>query len=261
MDLNLKGYTGIVTGGSKGIGAAIAKTFAQEGVNVVISARGQEDLERTANEIKQESGAEVTWIAADMTEADDIDRLVDATVSKYKAVDILVNNAGKARPGPFDKLNDDDWYEDYKMKPLNMIRACRAVLPQMRERGRGRIININAIIGRQSNPGFMSSIVNRAACLAFTKALSDEVATDNILVNSVNIGFVETPQWENVWKRLGANMSKDEFFGKMAEQYVPLKRFGQPEEVAGLVAFLASNHASYITGASIDVGGGMGRYI
>lgn len=125
----------------------------------------------------------------------------------------------------------------------------------------GRIININAVIGRMALPGFMATIINRGASIAFTKALSDELARDNILVNSVNIGFVVTPQWENVWRRLGGDLSREEFFQRMAEAYVPLRRFGKPEEVAGIVAFLASERASYITGASIDLAGGMGRYI
>lgn len=261
MDLGLQGKAAIVTGGSKGIGRAIAFALAGEDVSVAICARGEDDLTAAAKEIEQQGGS-VLPVVVDVTNPDDIDRLVDETLSEFERLDILVNNAGKAQPGSFDSLTDENWFSDYEMKAMSMIRCSRAALPHLESSGDGRIINVNAIIGRQSNPGFMSSIVNRAASLAFTKALSDELApAGKILVNSVNIGFVETPQWENVWQRLGADKPKGEFFQQMAEKYVPLGRFGEPEEVAGLVVFLASKQASYITGASIDVGGGMGRYI
>ena len=131
----------------------------------------------------------------------------------------------------------------------------------MKARGGGRIININAVQGKSPDPRFFATTTDRAACLAFTKALSIELAPEGVLVNSVNIGFVVTPQWANIHQHRAPELSEDEFFARMAEADVPLGRFGNPDEVSGMVAFLASDRASYITGASIDIAGGMGRYI
>ncbi|MFQ5761582.1 MAG: SDR family oxidoreductase [Candidatus Bathyarchaeia archaeon] len=261
MDLGLKGKIAIVTGGSKDIGKAVALELSREGATVALCARSKEELEQAEAEIRSATRGEVFSTAADVRKVEDIESFVRAVVDRFGGVNILVNNAGRAKPGSFEQLRDEDWTDDLSVKLFSMIRFSRVVLPYMKSKRWGRIININAIIGRQSMPGFMASVANRGASLAFTKALSDEVAVDNILVNSVNIGFVKTPQWENIWRRKGGEMSFDEFIARMAEQYVPLNRFGEPEEVATLVAFLASEKSSYIAGASVDVGGGLGRYI
>jgi NAD(P)-dependent dehydrogenase (short-subunit alcohol dehydrogenase family) len=142
-----------------------------------------------------------------------------------------------------------------------MIRCTREALPHLRARGGGRVINVNAVYGRAPDPAFFATSVNRAACISLTKTLAQQLAPDGILVNSVNIGFVLTPQWENIRARRAPDLSMDEFSQRMAAADVPLGRFGRPEEVAGIVAFLAGDRASYITGASIDVAGGMGRYV
>jgi NAD(P)-dependent dehydrogenase (short-subunit alcohol dehydrogenase family) len=131
----------------------------------------------------------------------------------------------------------------------------------MRAAGGGRIVNVGAVYARMPDPTFFATSVNRAAGLSFTKALAMEVAPDNVLVNAVNIGFVVTPQWENIRLRRAPELAPDEFFRELAAQEVPLGRFGSADEVSGLVAFLLSARASYITGASIDVAGGMGRYV
>ncbi|MBI5166647.1 MAG: SDR family oxidoreductase [candidate division NC10 bacterium] len=261
MELGLKGKVAIVTGGSKGLGRAIAMELAREGAKVAICSRGGRELRETAKEIQSRTAGEVLAVVADVTIPEDIEGLVQRTVRKFKRIDILVNNAGRAQPGNLETLTDELLKGDLDVKLFSMVRCSRAVVPYMRKQGGGRIININAVIGRMAVPGFMATITNRGASLAFTKALSDELAKDNILVNSVNIGFVVTPQWENIWKRLGAGLSREDFFQRMADAYVPLRRFGEPEEVSGIVAFLASERASYITGASIDVAGGMGRYV
>ncbi|MCP8317130.1 MAG: SDR family oxidoreductase [archaeon] len=260
MELGLRGKVAVVTGASKGIGKAIAIGLAQEGVKLAICARGEDGLKETANEIELKTGVDVFWKVADITEHEDVKNFFELIIERFGRIDILVNNAGRAQPGTFDELSDEDWMNDIKVKLFSMIRCSREAIPCMKKQRWGRIININAIIGRQSLPGFMATTTNRGSCLAFTKALSDELAKYNILVNSVNIGFVKTPQWINIHKKRGKELTFEQFMQKFID-YIPLGRWGEPEEVANVVVFLASERSSYITGASIDVGGGFGRYI
>ncbi|MGQ9719421.1 MAG: SDR family oxidoreductase [Nitrososphaerales archaeon] len=260
MELGLRGKIAVVTGASKGIGKAIATGLAEEGVKLAICSRGENELRATAEDVRSRTGVDIFWRVADVTEPKDVREFFKLAIGRFGRVDILVNNAGMAQPGTFDELSDEDWMNDIKVKLFSMIRCSREVIPCMKKHKWGRIININAIIGRQSLPGFMATTTNRGSCLAFTKALSDELAKHNILVNSVNIGFVKTPQWINIHKKRGALLTFDQFTQKFTD-HIPLGRWGEPEEVANLVVFLSSERSSYITGASIDVGGGAGRYI
>jgi NAD(P)-dependent dehydrogenase (short-subunit alcohol dehydrogenase family) len=260
VDLGLRGKKAIVTGGSKGLGRAIAEELAQEGADVAICARNAEQVDRAGTELK-EFGTTVYAAAADVTLPEQVTSFVQAAAGALGGIDILVNNAGRARPGNFEALTDEDWQGDLDVKLFSMIRCSRAVLPHLRARGGGRIININAVYGKYPDPAFFATSTDRAACMAFTKALSMELARDGILVNSVNIGFVVTPQWKHIHQRRAPELSEDEFFAQMTAAEVPLGRFGQPDEVGAVVAFLASDRASYVTGASIDVAGGMGKYL
>jgi 3-oxoacyl-[acyl-carrier protein] reductase len=267
VELGLAGRRAIVTGGSKGLGRAIAADLLAEGAAVVICARHADELAATAAELTRQaagSGAGPGVLHAlpcDVTDPDQVTAFVAAAASALGGIDILVNNAGGARPGKFATLTDDDWHADIEVKLFSQIRCIRAALPLLRQSAAPRVININALYARYPDPAFLASSVNRASCLSLSKALSIELGGEGILVNSVNIGFVETPQWENIHRRRAPEMPAAEFFGQLAKDEVPLGRFGVPEEVAGLVAFLASDRASYIAGASIDVGGGMGKYL
>ncbi|MCP8319881.1 MAG: SDR family NAD(P)-dependent oxidoreductase, partial [archaeon] len=207
MELGLHGKIAVVTGASKGIGRAIAIGLAEEGVKLAIFARGEDELRATADEIESKKGVEVFWKVADTTKPEDVKEFFKSVIDRFGKIDILVNNAGRAQPGTFDELSDEDWMNDIKVKLFSMIRCSREAIPYMKKQRWGRIININAIIGRQSLPGFMATTTNRGACLAFTKALSDELAKYNILVNSVNIGFVKTPQWINIHKKRGKELT------------------------------------------------------
>lgn len=260
MDLHLDGRKAIVTGGSKGLGRAIAGELAREGADVAICSRDQEEVSQAGKELETH-GRVVFARAADVTDPDQVKQFVADSASALGGIDILVNNAGRAHPGTFATLTDEDWKEDLDVKLFSMIRCSREVLPHMKDRGGGRIININAVQGKSPDPRFFATTTDRAACLAFTKTLSIELAPEGVLVNSVNIGFVVTPQWANIHQHRAPELSEDEFFTRMAEDDVPLGRFGNPDEVSGMVVFLASDRASYITGASIDIAGGMGRYI
>jgi 3-oxoacyl-[acyl-carrier protein] reductase len=255
VDLGLEGRRVLVTGGSKGLGYAIAQELVREGARVAICSRNEDEVRAAGQEL-----GVVLAQRADVTDPGQITDLLARSAEALGGIDGLVNNAGRARPGTFATLADVDWQGDLDVKLFSLIRCSREVVPYMREAGGGRIVNIGAIQGRGPDPAFFATSVNRAAGNAFTKALAIELAKENILVNGVNIGFVVTPQWENIHQKRAPELSRDEFFARLAQD-VPLGRFGDPEEVAGIVAFLLGDRATYITGASIDVAGGMGRYL
>jgi NAD(P)-dependent dehydrogenase (short-subunit alcohol dehydrogenase family) len=254
--LGLEGRRGLVTGGSKGLGEAIARELVSEGARVAICSRNEREVTATAAEV----GAEYAQVA-DVTDPEQVRDFVARSAEALGGIDFLVNNAGGAHPGTFETLSDEDWSADLDVKLFSLIRCSREVLPHLRAAGGGRIVNIGAVYSRYPDPTFFATSVNRAAGNAFTKTLALEVAKDNILVNGVNIGFVITPQWENIHQRRAPGLKREEFFARFAAQEVPLGRFGLPDEVSGLIAFLLSERASYITGASIDVAGGMGKYV
>jgi 3-oxoacyl-[acyl-carrier protein] reductase len=283
MDLGLAGRRAIVTGGSKGLGRAIAAELLAEGAEVVICSRHEAELEATAAELRGADpgpsgddppsksscgaspariGGTVVALRCDVTDPDQVTEFMAAAASALGGgIDVLVNNAGGARPGRFESLTDADWQEDFEVKALSQIRCTRAALAWLRQSTAPRVININAVYARYPDPAFLASSVNRASCLSLAKALSIELGREGILVNSVNIGFVTTPQWENIHRRRAPDIPAEKFYAGLAAQEVPLGRFGRPDEVAGIVAFLAGDRASYITGASIDVAGGMGKYL
>jgi 3-oxoacyl-[acyl-carrier protein] reductase len=264
MELGLSGRRAIVTGGSKGIGLAVARELAAEGAVVGICSRHEEELVGAAEQIAEVSALGAGGVhhqVTDVTDPVQVAAFVEAMAATMGGVDILVNNAGGARPGNFESLTDEDWHHDLDVKLFSQIRCVRAALPHLRSSSAARVININAVYAKYPDPAFFATTVNRAACLNLNKALAAEFGAENILVNSVNIGFVVTPQWENIRDRRAPDMELDSFLDGLAKSEVPMGRFGTVDEVSGLVAFLASDRASYITGAVIDVAGGMGKYV
>jgi 3-oxoacyl-[acyl-carrier protein] reductase len=257
MKLDLEGRRAIVTGGSKGLGLAIAQELVGEGAHVAICSRSEDEVRAAAAQL----GGKVYAQRADVTDPEQIRDFVARAAEALGGIDALVNNAGRAHPGMFATLTDEDWIADLDVKLLSAVRCSREVLPHLRAAGGGRIVNIGAIQGRAPDPNFFATSVIRAAGNSFTKTLALEVAKDNILVNGVNIGYVVTPQWDNIHQRRAPELEREAFFQKLAAADVPLGRFGEPDEVSGIVTFLLSGRASYITGASIDVAGGMGRYV
>lgn len=252
MDLELGGKTAIVTGGTQGIGKATAFVLAREGAAVVIAARGRERLDAVAAEIGG-TGARVAAVQADVSRAEDCASLVAAAVKAFGRLDILVNNAGTSARGEFESVSDATWQADLDLKLFAAVRLSRLAIPHMKIQGGGRIINITNIGAKQPRAGSMPTSVSRAAGLALTKALSKELAPHNILVNTVCIGLVRAGQHESRAVKTGVPLER--LYADMAKD-IPLGRVGSAEEVARVVAFLASGAASYVTGTSVNLDGG-----
>jgi 3-oxoacyl-[acyl-carrier protein] reductase len=261
MELGLEGKVALVTGASKGIGKAIADALAAEGCRVVLCARGEEELEAAAEEIRA-AGGDAYAIAADMSEANEINKLAEEIVSRFGSVDILVNNAGGiGSPSPFEELSDEDWIGVLELNLLSAVRLTRDVLPHMRERGWGRIINIASESGIQPDPFMPHYNASKAALINLTKSLSKAYAEDGILVNAVSPAAVRTPLVEGMFEGMAEErgVSKEEAeaaFLLESRPNIVLKRPGEPEETAAVVVFLASEAASFVTGSNYRVDGG-----
>ncbi len=261
MKLSLEGRRAVVTGGTKGIGRGVVEELRAEGVAVVFCARNADDVKAAEAQWRSDGGPGVSGWATDVTDATAVERFVAEAAAELGGIDILVNNAGSANPGRFESLDDDAWRRDFDTKLMSQVRCIRAALPHLRRSTAARVVNVNAVYARYPDPAFFSTTVNRAACLNLNKALAIEYGPDGILVNSVNIGFVETAQWDNIRARQAPDSSAAQFYADLSREEVPLGRFGTVNEVSGLIAFLISDRGSYITGASIDVAGGMGKYV
>ena len=253
MELGLKGKVAIITGATEGIGRATALKLAQEGARVAICSHRAEAVAKTVEELKR-AGGDVFGMAADMSKAADIERFIEAAVRHFGRLDILVNNAGTSRRGAFLGLDDATWSADLELKVFGAIRCTRLAVPHMRKQGGGRIINLTNIGAKQPGAESMPTSISRAAGLALTKALSKEFAPDNILVNTVCIGKIKSGQHER--RRAGTGLGAEEFYAKMGED-IPLGRVGETEEAANVIVFLASDAASYVTGTSINIDGGI----
>jgi NAD(P)-dependent dehydrogenase (short-subunit alcohol dehydrogenase family) len=253
VELGLKGKVAVVTGGTQGIGKATALRLAQEGANVAICARTKEAVESVGAEI-QKFGVQALAVQADMSKAADIERFMKAVVDKFGRIDILVNNAGTSKRGAFLELTDAEWSADLELKVFGAIRCTRLAVPHMKKHGGGRIVNITISSAKQPGAQSYPTSVSRAAGLAITKALSKEFAADNILVNTVCIGRIKSGQHERRYKKEG--ISAEAYYASAAKD-IPMKRVGEAEEVANVITFLVSDAASYVTGSSINLDGGI----
>jgi NAD(P)-dependent dehydrogenase (short-subunit alcohol dehydrogenase family) len=253
LELGLKGKIAVITGGSDGIGLATALRLAREGADVALCARRKEPLEQAAARLR-EAGAQVLAVPADMSKKADIDRFIKAVIDRFGRIDILVNNAGTSARGKFLEIEDDSWSSDLELKVFGAIRCTRLAVPYMKKQGGGRIINITISSAKQPGAESYPTSVSRAAGLALTKALSKEYAADNILVNTVCIGKIKSGQHERRYTKQG--VSAEEYYRQTAKD-IPLGRVGEADEVANVIAFLASSAASYVTGTSVNLDGGI----
>ncbi|HEV8437631.1 MAG TPA: SDR family oxidoreductase [Methylomirabilota bacterium] len=260
MELGLRGKTALVTGGSKGIGRAVAYGLAAEGARVAICSRDAEALGRAAREIEAKTGVAVLTMAADLSELETVRRVTTEAVSRLGRLDILVNNAGAIKGGDFLTTPDDEWLRGWSLKLLGYIRMAREVLPVMQRQGGGRIINVVGAAARNPAPTYMMGGTANAALINFTKALADLGAPSNVLVTAVSPGPVKTERWDQLARQQAEAAGKDvESHVKEQNARMPLGRIAMPEEVADLVCFLASERATFLTGITITVDGGSTR--
>lgn len=267
MDLDLQGKVAAITGGSEGIGLATALRLAQEGASVAICGRREGVLREAAETIGARTSVGILPVVADVARAGDPERFIAETVKRFGHLNILVNNAGREAIGAFPSVSDSEWQADLDLKLFGAIRTIRAALPHLRAAGGGRIINITHVGAKQLRARSVPTSVSRAAGIALTKVLSKEFAEHQILVNTVCVGLIWSGQWERRRLALSPPPSPQEYERQvMAERAatlgpIPLGRMGGIEEVADLIAFLASERASYITGTAINIDGGLSAVV
>lgn len=257
MDLGLVGRVAVVAAASKGLGRAVADALAAEGTGLLICARGRDALARARQEIDDRADAEVHAVDADVATIDGIQRVYDAAMTHFGRVDILVNNAGGPPSGPFEQHGWDEWDRAVHLNLRSAVELTRRVLPGMRERKWGRVLNITSIAVKQPVDGLMLSNSIRSAVTGWARTLANEVAADGVTVNNIMPGYTRT---ERVQQLNAATASREGIdvleVQRRLESQIPMRRMGDPREFGALVAFLASERASYITAQSIAVDGG-----
>ena len=257
VDMRMDGRVALVTGGSEGLGKAMAKCFVEAGAKVAILARRQEVLEAAAGEIAAAGGGDVFPLSCDVSKADTVADGFAAVEAHFGQVDVLVNNAGTSQTAPFVEITDEVWQADLDLKLFAAIRFARLAFPGMIERKWGRIINVLNIGAKAPSGGSAPTSVSRAAGMALTKVLAGEGAPHNVLVNALMTGFIDSAQWERRHQSTAPEKSYEDFLGDMAkERAIPLGRVGEAQEYANMALFLASDTGSYITGTAINVDGG-----
>jgi len=254
MEVTMKDRVAVVTGGSKGIGLAVARRFAGSGAKVAILARGAQDLKAARAQLAKD-GPEVHDYVCDVAKAADISAAYDKIVKDFGSIDILVNNAGTSRAMPFETVTDQVWQEDLDLKLFAAIRFSRLVWPGMKARKWGRIINVLNIGAKAPAAASTPTSVSRAAGMALTKAMANEGGPHNILVNAMLVGLIVSNQWVKRHAQKAPDTDFDAFTRDLAKS-VPLGRMGTAEEFANMACFLASDQGSYITGTAINVDGG-----
>ena len=260
MDIRLDGRSAVITGGSKGLGLAMAVRFAQSGADVAILARRAPVIEEAVATIRKSAKGRVEGFTCDVAKAEDTKAAHEKVMAAFGKVDILVNNAGESRLGSFETISDEMWQDDIEQKLMGAIRMTRLVWGQMKERRWGRVINVLSINAKHQRAGGAPTTVSRAAGLALTKVLSGEGAPHNVLVNALMVGSIVSDQIVRRQKARKDDATLEEMIAEVGKD-IPLGRMGNAEEFANVACFLASDLASYVTGAAIPVDGGKAPFI
>ncbi len=260
MDLGIKGKIALVAASSRGLGKAVAEQLANEGVSLILTARGDEILQKTCQEIREKTGVSVLGISADLSKFADIENLYRQAINKFGQIDILVTNVGGPPAGTFENLSRESWQNATELLLNSVVDLTRLVLPKMKENGWGRILNITSIASKQPVDNLILSNSLRAAVTGLAKTLANETAEFGITVNNILPGYTRTERVEQLAETIAKNegIEKSSVFSRW-EAEIPMKRLGEPSEFASLAAFLVSEKASYITGSSIAVDGGWTR--
>lgn len=260
MDLQIRGKAAIVAAASSGLGRATALELAREGAGVTITARREDDLSRAADEIASATGADILAIAGDVTDEDHVRRIVSQTKDHFGAVDIVIANAGGPPAGFFDDFTAGHYRQAVELNLISTINLCREAVPHMRERRWGRIVAITSIAAKQPVENLILSNTARAGVLGFMKSLSQQVAAEGITVNTVCPGYHLTERLKSLSSQIAKNegVRVEEVYDRWRAS-TPMKRIGDPEEFAAVVAFLCSGRASYLTGTVIQIDGGAYR--
>jgi 3-oxoacyl-[acyl-carrier protein] reductase len=257
MDLGLRSKVALVSAASQGLGKASARALAEEGARLVICSRREEEIRKTAAEITEQTGAEVVAVAADVTVPEDIQRFVATAIERFGTVHVLVNNAGGPPAGDILSLKDADWEKAFQLTLMSMVRMTRAVLPFMMNQNWGRLITITSIAAKQPINELLLSSTFRPGISGLTRVLSNLHAINNITTNTICPGYILTKRQARAGVR---NITFDEYLAESAKM-VPTGRLGRPDEIGNVVAFLASEQASYVNGVNLLVDGGLAKGI
>ena len=249
--MQLEGKVAIITGAATGIGRATALLFAEEGASVIIADVNEDDAQRTVANIEDEGGS-ARFVQADVSEAEDVQALMERAAEEMGGIDVIVNNAGAQRSGVVTEFEESEWDLLMRVNPRSCFLGAKYGVPCLRERGGGSIVNVSSLAGLKGGPGMTAYSASKGAIIAFTRALAEELAPDNIRAYSVCPGWIDTPFNEPAIEFMGGRAQQEE----MVQQTVPLKRQGTPEEIAPGILYLASDASSYVTGQELVIDGG-----
>ena len=257
IDLRLKDKVVLITGASRGLGAASARLFAAEGAKLVLASRSRADLDKLASELHKQHGTSCVVVPVDLTQESSADGAIKIALEKFGRIDVLINSAGASQGGLFWELADRVWQESFDLKVMGTIRMMRAVMPVMIAQKYGRIVNIVGNTGLQPSPRLLPGAAANAALLAITRGLGEEAAPHGVVVNAVNPGPTRTERWTTLMNRLAQSSGRT--VAEVENDYtsqIPLGKLGEPDDIAGLIVFLASDRAANMIGTAVTADGG-----